>query len=113
VQRHAHPQRPDTRTPGFREQCLLGFDRGRECSRCVREGDLRPVADNLEEDAVMSLDRRAQQGEVSRDGLRHRRPVPLPERSTAFDVGEEEGNGATGKVDHRPTPDVSRKMRLL
>jgi hypothetical protein len=30
----------------------------------------------------------------------HRRPVALPERGAALDVGEEEGDGAAGKIGH-------------
>src|SRR5829696_5586015 len=32
----------------------------------------------------------------------HRLPVPLPEGGAAFDVGEEEGDGAAGKIGHEP-----------
>ncbi len=30
----------------------------------------------------------------------HRHLVPLPERSAAFDIGEEEGDGAGGEIGH-------------
>jgi hypothetical protein len=32
--------------------------------------------------------------------------IPLPAFGTAFDIGEEEGNGARGKIGHDPVPDV-------
>jgi hypothetical protein len=32
----------------------------------------------------------------------HRRAVPLPERRAPFDIGEQEGDGAAGKIGHDP-----------
>jgi hypothetical protein len=51
-------------------------------------------------DAAMRLDRGVEQGYVPLDGCRHGRPVPLPQRSTPLDVGEEEGDGAGGEIGH-------------
>jgi hypothetical protein len=41
-----------------------------------------------------------EQGEVPLNRHRHRLPIPLPERGTALDVGEEEGDGAGGEIGH-------------
>ena len=51
---------------------------------------------------MVSLDGRPQEVEVALDRGRHRRPVPLPERGAALDVGEEEGDGAGGEIGHDP-----------
>ena len=62
------------------------------------EGGLRRIADGLEVDAAVGLDGRIEQGEVALDRGRHRRPIPLPERGAALDIGEEEGDGAAGET---------------
>ena len=51
----------------------------------------------------LSLHGCVEQVEVALDGGRHRYLVSLPERGTALDVGEEEGDGAGGKIGHDPT----------
>src|SRR5215212_3249752 len=40
------------------------------------------------------------------DGHGHQRPIALPERGAALDVGEEKGDGAGGKIRHCLAPDV-------
>jgi hypothetical protein len=50
------------------------------------------IPDGLEVDTTMRLDGCAEQHDVPLDGVRHRLAVAFPERSTALDVGEEEGN---------------------
>ena len=50
----------------------------------------------------MRLDSRIEQSDVALDGRGHRRPVPLPERGAALDVGEEEGDGTGGEIGHDP-----------
>ena len=52
----------------------------------------------------MGLNRRIEQRNVALDRSRHRLAVPLPALGTPFDIGEEEGDGAKGKLDHRPYP---------
>ena len=105
VQRHADPQGADVCSgQGSAAQRPLGSERGGDGIRCRGEGRLHGIADRLEEHAAVGLDGRAQQGEVALDRGRHRRPVPLPQRGAALDVGEEEGDGAGGKIGHGPSP---------
>jgi hypothetical protein len=53
-------------------------------------------------DATVILDGGIEQGNVPLDGTGHGLAVMLPERGTALDVGEEEGDGTGGKVWHDP-----------
>jgi hypothetical protein len=66
------------------------------------KGGLDGIADNFEEDAIVSLDRCPQEAVMALDRSRHRLPVSLPERSAALDVGEQEGYCATGEIGHEP-----------
>jgi hypothetical protein len=70
--------------------------------RLGRSGEscLEAIADSLEVNAPEPIDRRVEQGQVARDPCRHRNPIPLPERGTPFDVGEQEGDGAAGQIAH-------------
>jgi hypothetical protein len=71
-----------------------------------REGRLHRIADHFEERAVVRLGGRPQQGQMACDSGYHRHLVPLPQRATALDVGEEEGDGAGGEIGHEPFPNV-------
>ena len=110
VNRHPHSQRPQI-TPVLPPQGELGGDGGGDGVRNRREGCLRGIPNRLEEDAVLSGDGFAKECEVALDGGRHRVPIPLPERGAAFDIREEEGDGAAGKWGHRPSPDIVAERR--
>jgi hypothetical protein len=99
----AHSYRPDL-TPIFAKQCTLGIERRSHCLRGCRKDRLHRIANDLEEHAIVGLDRRAQEREVALHGIGHRSPVPLPERGAALDVGEQEGDGTAGEIGHRPSP---------
>ena len=45
-----------------------------------------------------------QDGQLPLDRAAHGGPIPLPERGTALDVGEEEGDGAAGQFGHGRSP---------
>jgi hypothetical protein len=55
----------------------------------------------------VAFDRLPEEGEVPINGMSHRSAILFPAACTAFDIGEEEGDGATGKIDHRPAPNGS------
>jgi hypothetical protein len=105
VQRHAHPNRSGQR-PGFRGNRLLRRNRGGKRVGSGGEGGLHGVADDLEAIPVMGGDRRVEQLEMAVDGEAHRRLVLLPERRAAFNIREEEGDGAGRKFWHGPFPYV-------
>jgi hypothetical protein len=52
------------------------------------EGATEGIADNLEDIAVVSFDRPAQDGVVLRQGFQHSCWILLPELSAALDIGE-------------------------
>ena len=56
------------------------------------EGRLHPLTDRLIDDAPREHRGIVIQVQMPVDGSRHCRLVPLPERGTALDVGEEEGD---------------------
>src|SRR5215212_5812192 len=100
--RHPNSKRAIHRRPALRCQrplCVEGRGYG---IRSGGEGGLDGIADGFEEHAVVCLDCRPQERVVVLDRRRHRRLVPLPERSTALDVGEEEGDGAAGEIRQGP-----------
>src|SRR5215212_4482770 len=105
VNRHPRAQRPQI-TPILPPQGELGGDGGSYRVRNRWEGDLGGIPNRLEEDAILSGDGFAQEREVAIDRSRHGLAGPLPERGTAFDIREEEGDGAAGKRGHRPSPDI-------
>jgi hypothetical protein len=99
VQRHPHPERTDL-APILYKECPLSIESGRNGLRGRRKGGLHRIPDGLEVGPPMRLDRGIEQGNVTLDCSCHRLPVPLPERSAALDVGEEEGDGAAGEIGH-------------
>ena len=62
---------------------------------------LRAVADGFVEHAAVLRDGFAEQCQMTLDGGVHGDAVALPQPRRALDVGEEEGDGAAGKVSHR------------
>src|SRR3954447_15246155 len=70
--------------------------------RCGGKGRLHRIAYHREERAAVPLNGGSQERQMACDSRRHRDLVPLPERGTALDVGEEEGDGAGGKIGHEP-----------
>ena len=78
----------------------LGIERRGDGIGRGGKGGLHRVADHLEDGAAVGRDRLPQQREVTLDGSRHRRAVPLPERGAPLDVREEEGDGAARQVRH-------------
>jgi hypothetical protein len=59
-----------------------------------------PIANDLEDEAVMFVDRVAQDGVLPREQGGQLIGIMLRQFSAAFDVGEEKGDGASGKVGH-------------
>ena len=102
---NAHPQRPDI-TPIFGKQRALGIEGGGDGIRCGGKDGLHRVANGLDVDAVMGLNGRVEQSDVTRHRGRHRLAIPFPERGTAFDIGEQEGDGPRGEIGHDPIPYV-------
>jgi hypothetical protein len=113
VQRNAHPEGSWRVIPGFGLQGSLCLHRRGQGMAGNRKGRLHRITNDFEEDALTGLDRHAQEVQVPVDGLRHCLAVSLPQRGAPLDIRKEEGDGATRKIDHQPTPDGSSKVRLL
>ena len=79
--------------PGFASQRPLGGGGGGDRRRDGGKDGAEGIADRLEDEAAVRLDRRAQQCVVAGEGDRHRPRLALPEPGAALDVGEEEGYG--------------------
>ena len=101
MQRHPHPQRAEIAPVLGQERALAG-DGGPQRLFRRGEGGLGAIADGLVEDPVVGGNQTLQDGQLPIDRLPHGGPIPLPERGTALDVGEEEGDGAGGKIGHDP-----------
>src|SRR3954464_11263062 len=101
VERHAHVQRSWRVGPRPRQQGALGRDSGSNSTWGGGEGGLDGVTDGLEMNAAMLVDGGIEESQVVLDGSRHRDPVTLPVPGTAFNVGEEKGDGTAGYV-HAP-----------
>lgn len=82
----------------------MGFKCSGDSLWSGREGGLDSVANGLEVDTPMRRNSLIQQRKLPLDGSPHRRPVPLPETGTAFDVGNEKGDGAGWQLGHWPSP---------
>jgi hypothetical protein len=80
----------------------------RACARFVRQRFAERVAQEAEREGILVQSGTSETWAVirrriyRRDGDPHRGRVPLPKRGAAFDFGEEEGNGAKRRPDHRP-----------
>ena len=107
---HAHPQRI-TLCPTFGKQSTLGIEGSGNRIWSGGKSRLHGVADGLEQHAIMSLDGRTEKDEVAIDGSRHGRGISLPERGAARDVGEEEGDGAAGKIRHGSSRTIEKTGR--
>jgi hypothetical protein len=64
------------------------------------ERGLDGVTNDFVEHAVMRLDCLPEQGNMSSDGDGHGGAITLPESGAAFDIGEEEGDGAARQLGH-------------
>jgi hypothetical protein len=93
MQRHAHPQRA-SRSPRFGVQRTLHSERGGQPVGGTREDRMHAIADRLENHTALRIDRLPQHRIVARKGRWHRPRVLLPQLRAAFDVGEQEGEGA-------------------
>jgi hypothetical protein len=102
VQRHPDLQRLYGIGPGCGQKGSLGIERRGDCGWGRGESRLASVPHGLEQHAAMGLDRGTQELEVAIDRFCHRLLVPLPERGAPLDVGEEEGDSATGEFGHGP-----------
>ena len=65
------------------------------------EGDLERIADKLEGYSVVLGNGIVEDRVVQLKGLVHCFRIALPERSAAFDVGEEKSDDSAGKISHR------------
>ena len=99
VQRHPHPQAAYLREV-VGKQGALTVEGGGDGGGGGREGGLDRIANGLEVNASVRLDGGIEQDEVAVDSGRHRVTVLLPALGTAFDVREEEGDGAGGQIGH-------------
>ena len=99
VERHPHGERPELAPILGHERPLRG-DGGSQGVGSGGEGRLDGVADRLEPDAVVGGDGLVEQGEVALHRAEHGRCVLLPTPGAPLDVGEQEGDGAAGKLGH-------------
>src|SRR5829696_9344074 len=96
---HADPNRTE-RAPVFGRQGALSGNGGQDCVECCRKGGLNSVADDLEADAIVGVDRFVKKREVAHDGSAHGHRVLLPTPGATLDVREQEGDRAAWKVAH-------------
>jgi hypothetical protein len=104
MQRHAHVQGSRRIGPRLRLQCPLRLECRGDGAGSGGESRLDRITHRLEQHAAMSRDGSTKKGEVALDSSRHRRPILLPERGAACDVGEEEGDGAARQLRHCWSP---------
>ena len=77
------------------QRVVAGADRG---------GGAKGIADGLEDMAAVGFDGLAEQGVVVGEGETHGLGELLPELGAALDVGEQEGDGASGSLGHSGPP---------
>ena len=94
VQPHAHFDR--SRMPRFVLQAALCIERGVERIAGRVERGAKGIADDLEDMAVVRLDRFMQNRMMAREEGGQFGRILLRQRGAALDVGEEEGDGAGG-----------------
>ncbi len=85
-------------------KCSLRFQRGIQRVAGGVECGGKRVADDLENIAVMCFNHLMQDLIMARQKNRHGVWILLRQFRAAFDVGEEEGDGARGKVSHDVPP---------
>ncbi len=103
VDAHAHPQIGEIgieRAPILGGEGYLGVECGGEGVVGVGEGGAKRIAHRLEHMPAVGLDCRAQDLVVADEGCRHGLALLLPALGGAFDVGEQEGEGAGGEGVH-------------
>ena len=103
VQRHPHAQWPDLLWP----RLAAAAPAAQRAAAATASGAVGKAACTASPTILNSTPPCAsmaarKQRQMALDGSRHRHPVPLPERGTALDVGEEEGDGAGGQIGHDP-----------
>jgi hypothetical protein len=98
---HRHPDRQWVDlSPVLSQQGLLPSHSCGHRLGSGREGGLHRIPDGLVVDAPMGINRCVEESDMALDGDGHRSRVPLPERGTSLDIGEEERDGAAGKIGH-------------
>ncbi|EXI70598.1 MAG: hypothetical protein AW07_03928 [Candidatus Accumulibacter sp. SK-11] len=90
VQRDAHAQRA-ARRPLLAGEARLDLAGGPQRCRGVVESDAEGVADRLEDESTVALDRRREQRVVPLQRDAHRLRLAFPEACRPFDVGKQEG----------------------
>jgi hypothetical protein len=99
MQGHADPQGPGL-SPAFLGQGSLRGQGGAKGICGSEESRLDGIADVLIEEAVVILNRCAEEIVMARHGCTHRVWVTLPKSRAPFDVSEEKGDGAAGQLRH-------------
>jgi polyhydroxyalkanoate synthesis regulator phasin len=109
----AHPHLHRSRVPGFLLQAALRIQRGLQRIAGGAKGRAKGVADDSKDMALMRLNGVLQDGVMAREEGRQFGRELLRQSGAALDVGEEKGDGASGKRAHQLYKLIAKRLMLI